>query len=52
MCIVTDPPIRLQGKKQKSARREPGTQLVRVGDVVLAIRLSATGELIVEVEPP
>lgn len=52
VLIVTDLPVRLQAKKKQSTKREPGTQIVRLGDVVVLLRLSATGEIHVEVEPP
>lgn len=50
--IITDLPVRLQGKKQKSKTREPGAQIIRLGGVVLLVRLTAVGELVFEVEPP
>ena len=52
VCIVTDLPVRLQGKKKQSTKRESGTQIMRLGSVVLAVRLTATGEIVIEVEPP
>lgn len=52
VLIVTDLPVRLQGKKKHRKRHEPGTRIVRLGDVVVLLSLSATGVVTFEVEPP
>ena len=51
LCIVTELPVRLQAKSAKVRTDIVETRIVRIGSTTLRIRMSATGELIVD-EPP
>jgi hypothetical protein len=50
VCIVTQLPVRLQEKIAKA--HKPCAQIVRIGSTVLFVTLSATGEIVIEVDPP
>lgn len=51
VCIVTDKPVRLQAKSHRITGWFVETQIVRIGNAVLRIRLTATGEIVID-EPP
>jgi len=49
--IVTDKPVRLQAKSHQVCEWIVETQIVRIRSLTLRIRMSATGEVIID-EPP
>ena len=51
VCIVSELPVRLQAKSVKVRTDIVETRIVRIGSTTLRIRLSATGEVIID-EPP
>jgi hypothetical protein len=51
VCIVTDKPVRLQAKSNRVTGWFVETQIVRIGNAVLRVRLTATGEIVID-EPP
>ena len=50
--MVTQLPVRLQEKIVTAREPKPVAQRVRVGSVILLVSLSATGEIVIEIEPP
>jgi hypothetical protein len=51
LCIVSELPLRLQEKKARDGKLAEA-KIVRLGSVKLLVGLSATGELVIEIEPP